>query len=189
MFSRNRLIIVTLVLLAYLPPALHHRKLGGGSTRRAFLLPVLPPASSALPSFKTELIAPAPLVPSAHVASLCELPDGTLCAAWYGGSHEGARDVNIYWSKRAQDPANSWSAPEVLVSRASAMRELRRPIKKLGNAVLFANGEAQLHLIYVTVSIGGWSTSSLNVKTSRDSGRTWLSSQRLTLSPFFNLSE
>ena len=44
-------------------------------------------------------------------------------------------------------------------------------------------------LLYVTVSIGGWSGSSLNLTTSADRGVTWTPSQRLTLSPFFNLAE
>jgi predicted neuraminidase len=69
------------------------------------------------------------------------------------------------------------------------MEELRRPIKKVGNAVLFADNAGHLHLIYVSISLGGWSTSSLNAKTSHDGGETWQRSQRLTLSPFLNLSE
>ncbi|MCP4214386.1 MAG: hypothetical protein GY765_07000, partial [bacterium] len=40
----------------------------------------------------------------------------------------------------------------------------------------------------VTVSVGGWSGSALNVKTSGDGGKTWTESRRLTLSPFFNVS-
>jgi len=43
-------------------------------------------------------------------------------------------------------------------------------------------------MVYVSVSLGGWSGSALNVKTSRDEGRTWGESRRLTLNPFFNLS-
>jgi predicted neuraminidase len=42
--------------------------------------------------------------------------------------------------------------------------------------------------MYVTVTVGGWSGSTLNVKTSRDAGRTWSASERLTLNSFFNLS-
>ena len=36
--------------------------------------------------------------------------------------------------------------------------------------------------------MGGWPGSALNVKTSRDEGRTWGGSRRLTLNPFLNLS-
>jgi predicted neuraminidase len=44
-------------------------------------------------------------------------------------------------------------------------------------------------MIFVTITVGGWSGSSLNLKTSWDGGRTWSRSRRLTLSPFFNISE
>ena len=55
--------------------------------------------------------------------------------------------------------------------------------------MLFSDSDGRLWLIYVTVSIGGWSGSSLNVTMSEDEGRTWTRSRRLTLSPFLNLSE
>ena len=184
-----RAILIALVLLAYLPPAIRLWNEKRISDSRTFVVPAPMRAVVTAPEFKAELIPPDPVARSAHVASVCEASDGRLCVAWYGGSHEGARDVNIFWSTRAPAGDSAWSKPEVLVSAASAAQELRRPIKKVGNAVLFAGSAGQLRLIYVTVSVGGWSTSSLNVKTSRDGGHSWLPSQRLTLSPFFNLSE
>jgi len=184
-----RAILIALVLLAYLPSAMRSWNEKRRSLGRTFVVPAPARTVAAAPEFKAELISPDPLVRSVHVASVCEASDGRLCAAWYGGSHEGARDVNIFWSTRALASDGAWSNPEVLVSAASAAQELRRPIKKVGNAVLFADAAGQLRLIYVTISIGGWSTSSLNMKTSRDGGQSWLPSQRLTLSPFFNLSE
>ena len=186
---RYRFLLVVLVLLAYLPSATRYWQDKQTLAQRTFVLPAAGRVVDAPPHFTTELIPPDPLVPSAHVSSVCETPDGKLRVAWYGGTHEGARDVNIYWSTRAPGEDQAWSMPQVLVSRASALQELRRPVKKVGNAMMFADSAGQLRLIYVTVSIGGWSTSSLNVKTSRDGGQTWLPSQRLTLSPFFNLSE
>ena len=123
-----------------------------------------------------------------HVASICELPDGRLVAAWYAGSREGAHDVAIYLSTRAPDDGR-WSSPRAVVTRESAARDLNRYIRKVGNAVIFADGAGRLSLLYVTVSIGGWSGSSLNITTSTDGGATWTQSQRLTLSPFFNLAE
>ena len=66
---------------------------------------------------------------------------------------------------------------------------MSRYIKKVGNSVVFADSAGKLWLIFVTVSIGGWSGSSLNVTTSTDEGVTWAPSRRLTLGPFFNLSE
>jgi predicted neuraminidase len=46
-----------------------------------------------------------------------------------------------------------------------------------------------LYLIYVSITVGGWSGSSLNLTWSDDHGQTWVRSRRLTLSPFFNISE
>jgi predicted neuraminidase len=184
-----RSILMVLVVLACLPPVVTSWQEKGKTGQRVFVIPSPAGEAETAPDFKAELITPGPVAPSVHVASVCEGPDGRLNAAWYGGSREGAADVDIFWSQREPGADKPWSKPRALVSRDSAMRELRRPIKKVGNAVLFANGAGQLRLIYVTVSLGGWSTSSLNVKTSRDAGQTWGNSQRLTLSPFFNFSE
>ena len=124
-----------------------------------------------------------------HVGSICEMPDKELGAVWYGGTREGAKDVAIFFSKKPPGSSATWSTPEIIVDRASATRELNRYIRKVGNPVLFSGPEKQLWLIYVTITLGGWSGSSLNVKMSRDSGHSWTDSQRLTLSPFFNISE
>ena len=62
-------------------------------------------------------------------------------------------------------------------------------MKKVGNALLFSDGSERVNLLYVSIALGGWSASTLNLKTSADGGRTWSPSQRLQLSPFFNLSE
>jgi predicted neuraminidase len=141
----------------------------------------------ATPLFREEFINPDSPHPMSHVASMCELPDGRLAATWYAGSREGASDVAIFLSTRAADA--SWSRPRAIVTRESAERDLNRYIKKVGNAIVFADSAGKLGLIYVTVSIGGWSGSSLNLTTSSDEGSTWTPSRRLTLGPFFNLSE
>jgi predicted neuraminidase len=180
---------VGLVVLACLPQALQWRVQREAQAHRKFMVARATARAQETPFFKSDFITAEPVVPSVHAASITEGRDGTLYTAWYGGSHEGARDVSIFWSRRAASPDAAWSKPEVLVSRARAEQELQRPIKKVGNSVLFADERGELNLIYVTVSFGGWSTSSLNVKRSRDEGRTWLRSQRLTLSPFLNLSE
>ena len=124
-----------------------------------------------------------------HVGSLCEMQNGQLCAAWYGGTREGAKDVAIFFSRKPPGPNTSWSPPSVVTDRASATRELDRYIRKVGNPVLFSGPGSRLRMIYVTITVGGWSGSSLNLKTSSDGGQTWSDGQRLTLSPFFNISE
>src|SRR6266404_3845219 len=137
-----RLVLIAVVLSAYLPPLLRFLQERGESARRTFVVPLPSLTGQSAPDFQTELITPKPLVDSVHVASVCETPGGAICAAWYGGSHEGARDVKIYWASRLTgDKAwtTAWTEPQVLVSRASATQDLKRPIKKVGNAILFSD--------------------------------------------------
>jgi predicted neuraminidase len=128
------------------------------------------------------------VTPSVHGSSVCALPDGELATIWYGGEREGAADVAIYLSRRSAGPQGSWSAPERLLGPEDAESDTGRNVRKLGNAVMFSDHEGRLWLVYVSVSVGGWSGSLLNVKRSDDGGRSWSTSQRLTLSPFLNFS-
>jgi len=140
------------------------------------------------PIFFEEVVNPESPHAMSHVASICELPDGRLAATWYAGSREGAGDVGIYFATKAKGDTR-WSPARAIVTRESAARDLNRYIRKVGNALIFADGAGRLSLLYVTVSVGGWSGSSLNLTTSADGGTTWTPSQRLTLSPFFNVAE
>jgi predicted neuraminidase len=146
------------------------------------------PAASTAPFFHEEFINPDSPLPMSHVASICELPDGRLAAAWYAGSREGARDVAIFLSTRAPGKS-AWSKPRSIVTRQSTARDLNRSIDHVGNAVIFADSTGLLELLYASITVGGWSGSSLNLTTSADEGLTWTPSQRLTLSPFFNFTE
>jgi len=148
-----------------------------------------PQPDRGLPRMTGEFISRDPGAGTVHVASICEMADGRLVACWYGGTREGARDTAIYIAVHNPGMPGSWNAPRVLVSRDSASRELRRYVKKLGNPLVFADSRDRLWLIYVTIAVGGWSGSSLNLKVSNDGGRTWTRSERLTLSPFLNVSE
>src|SRR3974390_3281469 len=56
------------------------------------------PVTSTTPFFQEEFINPDFSLPMSHVASICELRDGRLAAAWYSGSREGAPDVAILLS-------------------------------------------------------------------------------------------
>jgi predicted neuraminidase len=75
-----------------------------------------------------------------------------------------------------------------LTDAAATGEELGRYEKTVGNAVFLLRPRGELWLIYVSVSIGGWSGSHLNLKRSKDGGRTWSKAERLVTSPFFNLS-
>ena len=144
-------------------------------------------SGDAVPFYRQNWVTPAGHTESAHSSTICALPSGDLLAVWYGGTREGAPDVALFTSRLVAGDAK-WSAPVNTVDRSIAQDELDRAIKKLGNAVIFPDGAGSLWMIYVTVSLGGWSGSGLNVKTSRDEGHTWSSSRRLTLNPFLNLS-
>ena len=38
--------------------------------------------------------------PQCHASTVAELPNGTICAAWFGGTHEKNPDVCIWFSRR-----------------------------------------------------------------------------------------
>jgi predicted neuraminidase len=141
------------------------------------------------PKFHADFVDDGQPVGIAHVPSICQLPDGRLAAAWYAGSREGGKDVSIMLATRTAGVSPEWGKPVVLVDREQATRELGRYVKKVGNAIIFTQGGTGVGLLYVTIALGGWSSSSLNLKWSPDGGRTWQPSRRLTLSPFFNVSE
>lgn len=127
------------------------------------------------------------LVPSVHGASVVETLDGGLFASWFGGSREGGRDV-VLWGAELYPGSLSWSAPRRIIGPAETKAALGRYIKTVGNSVLVRGEQGTLWLYYVTVSVGGWAASSLNVVLSRDEGKTWGAPQRLITSPFFNFS-
>jgi predicted neuraminidase len=180
-------ILATLILHA-VPGWRWYSSVDQGAVRFALNAPTVE-VHGTPPRVTQEFINPDPGTGMVHAGSICELADQRLVACWYGGTREGARDTAIYLAVRGTGALSSWSTPRVAVDRNSASRELRRYVKKLGNPVIFADSRDRLWLIYVTIAVGGWSGSSLNVKVSDDGGDHWTPSARLTLSPFFNVSE
>lgn len=126
-----------------------------------------------------------PPTASCHSATSAPLADGRLFVAWYGGTREGARDVKIYGATLTSD--GKAAEPRVLLDRRRLSRNVWRSIRKLGNPVVYAQGE-RLFLFVTSVSYGGWSGSSLNVATSDDGGATWSRFRRLRTTPLFNIS-
>lgn len=127
------------------------------------------------------------LVPSVHGANIIEKLDGGLFATWFGGSREGGKDV-VLWGADFSSATRSWSAPRRIVGTAEVRDSLGRYIKTIGNSVLVRGKQGELWLYFVTVSVGGWAGSSLNVMQSLDEGKTWNKPRRLVTSPFFNVS-
>lgn len=162
----------------------------GGIAAPADLVPLRRAAAvepEAEPAFQRGWIAPAGHTRAAHGSAVCVLPGGDLLAVWYGGTREGAADVALFTSRRPAG-ARGWLPPVRVVDRAMAAEELERVVKKVGNAVVFPDRTGVVWMVYVTVTVGGWSGSALNVKTSHDGGRTWGRSRRLTVNPFLNVS-
>ena len=160
---------------------------------RSYLLAAQKLASEKPSRFKRDDL-PRPTL-SAHSATLTELrgvpgQPVRLAAAWFGGSREGARDVGIYFSEWTTDSAGKgiWSEPQAIMTRSLAERQLGRNIRTLGNPLLMTEPEGALRLVFVSVSYGGWSGSSINLIRSTDGGRNWTNTRRLVTTPFFNLS-
>lgn len=148
-----------------------------------------PPAHTAaddIPFFTQSWVTPIGHMQQAHGSSICTLPSGDILAIWYAGTREGSADVALFTS-RLVDAGGNWTAPHLAMNREMAGDELDRVIKKIGNAVVFPDRSGNLWMVYVSVSVGGWSGSALNVKSSQDEGLTWSESHRLTINPFFNL--
>ncbi len=143
----------------------------------------------AVPVFETRF-ASTGATPSVHSATAVELTDGRIRAFWYGGSREGAKDVAIYTSlfTRFDDGRGEWSREVVVTTRAETQADVRRYIKKLGNPVVSRDRDGRLWLFYVSVSVGGWSGSAINIRVSEDEGESWSAARRLTTSPFLNIS-
>ena len=155
--------------------------------------------SDEVPRFVSHFIEHDPPLAYAHCPSLSETVGGKIVCAWYAGSREGAKDVAIWMSDftrtdtveadSSESNVEMWSSPRVVMNGDQARDELDRYLRKVGNSVVFADAEQRLWLVYVTIALGGWSGSSLNACCSLDGGATWQPSQRLTLSPFLNVSE
>ena len=189
MSKRLITILAVLTLLAYAWPAWTRFSTSPRAPVSFSSPPHLEPTLNQKPFMDQSFINPDTGSNMVHVGSICEMPNGALGAVWYGGTREGAKDVAIFFSQKYPGMNTQWSTPRIIVDRISATRELNRYIRKVGNPILFRGPGKQICLIYVTITLGGWSGSSLNLKTSRDGGFTWNASRRLTLSPFFNISE
>ncbi|MBD2868536.1 sialidase family protein [Paenibacillus arenilitoris] len=96
---------------------------------------------------------------SCHASTLVALPDGTVVAAWFGGSREGAGDVAIWASRRAD---GVWTEPRKLADKEGMPH---------WNPVLFRRDDGTILLFYkIGERISSWTTM---VMTSPDGGLTW----------------
>lgn len=185
MRSGVRIFLAVAALLAGLWPWWAAREQGAKSFP-GFVVEESKAAGDMAPVFATEVINPDSPHVKSHSATLAELTDGTLVAAWYAGSGEGASDVAIYLSRRP--PGGAWSEPVAIITRERVMADLRRNVISLGNPLLLADGSGRLGLLFVSIAAGRWSGSSMNITWSEDGGMTWGPARNLTMNPLANLS-
>jgi predicted neuraminidase len=159
-------------------------------------LPADRPAALLLPDISSSGEDSEPILESAfisgdltrevHSATAVELDNGDIRVFWYGGKREGSKDTAIY-SRVFSNTSGSWSDIHEVMDRQKITLDTRRYIRKLGNPVAVAKGD-ELWLFFVSVSVGGWAGSSINLSVSRDNGSTWGPVRRLISSPFMNIS-
>lgn len=98
-------------------------------------------------SFKEFIFDANAPTPSCHASTVLPLPDGTVLAAWFGGTAEGKDDVDIWTSRRS---GGRWCDPV----RVSADRDTPH-----WNPVLFATADGTAILFFkVGKKIPHWKT-------------------------------
>ncbi|MGB8855106.1 MAG: sialidase family protein [Burkholderiales bacterium] len=123
--------------------------------------------------------------PSNHASSVLALRDGTRMAVWFAGSREGASDVKLMLSI---NDGGTWGMPQAIQSVATSAKAFGHYTKKIGNPVLFAADDGKIHLLFVTVALGGWGGSRIARSSSVDKGKTWSAPELWVTSPFINIS-
>lgn len=103
---------------------------------------------------------------SAHASTLLKLKDGSILAAWFGGSWEKDANVNIYLAKR--DKYGTWSKPMLAAGNWHVAS---------WNPVLFRAPDDSIMLFFKSGAIiPEWKT---YVKRSYDEGETWSEAEEL----------
>lgn len=107
--------------------------------------------------------------PECHASTIIATPEG-LVAAWFGGTEEKNKDVEVWLSRNTN---GKWTTP---VSVANGIQNKRKRYP-CWNPVLFQIPEGDLMLFYkVGPSPREWWG---ELKTSKDGGKTWSKSTRL----------
>jgi predicted neuraminidase len=109
--------------------------------------------------------------PFAHCATLAELSDGSLLAAWFAGSYETAPDVAILGA-RHPGAGGIWSPPWVLVDV---------PGCSVGQPVFLSRPGGDLWLFFDVIDErgSGWEAARPYRQRSSNAGRTWVDRELL----------
>ncbi len=113
--------------------------------------------------------------PQCHAATVVELNGGTIAAAWFGGSREGAADVGVWFSRLEK---GGWTKPaQIADGTASPAGSAETKRYACWNPVLYQDGGGPLLLFYkVGPSPAAWWGM---MRTSPDGGRAWSPARRL----------
>lgn len=172
-------LIRALLVIAALPPIVLQKPHPRFSVAPA-ILPANPDGLK--PVLRAEFLPPIP-GDFVHGATMLELPNGNLAAAWYGGTDEIMPDVNIYLSIYDQQ-TKKWSIPAAIESAQHAKKSLGL-VKSIGNPVLY-HDRNDYKLFFVGVVAGGWSGGTICMKSSPDLVH-WSAPVHVVASPLFDL--
>jgi predicted neuraminidase len=178
---KKPLFLLTIVIFALAWVRIPFSKPKEGFTQTAFDAP-----QAKSPLYESRFVS-RETTPQVHAASVVEISGGRLRAFWYGGERERHAGVAIY-SSVYEPKRGQWSRETLVLDRTTTRTAVRRHIKALGNPVAFRYAEREIWVFYVSVSVGGWSGSAINLAVSKDDGQTWMPPKRLIASPFLNLS-
>lgn len=120
---------------------------------------------------RQDIFPPQSIAPMSHCATLIELPNGELLAAWFSGAFETAPDQAIYTARLAPD-ANAWTTPQIAVNT---------PDHADGQPVFLLDHQGILWLYYVTLAGSDWTTAHIRRRASNDLGHTWGAEEDLGL--------
>lgn len=141
----------------------------------------------------SELNSPTQIVHSPTITEIrSDKNDGerSFLIMWFGGSREGAADVNIFQTtlRMSNSEQPEWSDPKPILTRRFIEETYKQRNLKLGNPVLTRLEGEHVILHFVTTSYGGWSCSHINWMESRNGGGTWSRPKHLITSPFLDFS-
>ena len=111
--------------------------------------------------------------PYKHPATICELDNGDLLIAYYGGEGEYKGDTAVY-GLRKEKGETAWSRPEIIADT---------PNRSEGNAAAWQAPDGVVWLFYVTNYGPTWSDARVKYKISKDGARTWSDSHLLAFEP------
>jgi predicted neuraminidase len=120
-----------------------------------------------------------------HSPSVVEHANGELQVMWFYGMSEAHPDVGLSTARLQED---GWSPVEPVLDRFDDIAALGYRIHTIGNPVLYRHPNGETWLAYVNPSIGGWSSSRIALRRSRDNGRSWSDPVQLPAGPIHAMS-